>query len=492
MSLLADRRFDALLTEVDELRSGIRHDTEQAWPSHAALVEDAVQIAFADLPRTRHAIEKRSRAEGRRPQLSDLEAVWRKATHRRMTDAVRRAEGRAQDGPVDVRPYGDNLAEVLAEQDVRPSGESNVWRQWFQEVLLTLEDRVDRRFAQIRLLDMNRVSSDREEVVVSMEEARRELGWSQREWNHRGKRVRDQIAEAVQRIGTPAWCEEHFQEIGPWLSAQLDPHMQQRVALHVEGCDRCSGAAARMQGELREAAQRVFDPASAISLGGGVGLFGWLQAKLGIGAGASAVAGSSTAGGVGGSALGGGAIGGTLVAKACAGVAAVGCVAAVGGEIVKETTSKSSKPAAVARASARTKRPATINASTRLGVIPAPAAATTSTAKASAPAPRRSAVAPAARTKPRVTTAQRAKAQAKREASRAQKALSPLGSTPTANSTSSSPSAVQANRALGGIQTAAPATTPSAPSSLSQGDQSSSPPPSTAATANAAAEAFGP
>ncbi len=484
--VLADRRFEALLVEVDDRRTAITRDLQARWPSWRQEVEDAVQESFAALPRHRDAIERFSEKQGRRPTVDDLEAKWRAGAAAKMLDARRRRQGRASGGPrefVSIDVLGDTVADA---QHSAPEASEDLLRQQFEELLMALRDPEDRRYARIRLLEMTRASDDGQEAILTMAEARKELGWTQRQWNTRGARVRAQIAAAAMRIPDPGWCEEHFRAIGPWISAELDPHMHQRVSLHLEGCERCSTTALRMQGELREAARHVLDPTPAITLASGLGLLGWVKAKIGLGAGAAVAGGSTAATGVGGSAIGGAAIGGTMIAKACVGVAALGCVAAVGGTLVEESSkAPRPKPAHQTTSAARARQPATINVSSRHGALPAQ----TTRHVATTTSPPVSGQTKVGAKGTRQTRAQRERAQAKRATARAARALTPIGSSPTVSSPTSSPAAVQANKALG-IQPAGPTRSAGAPISSGQGGQGSTPAPSTSAAA--AEAAFGP
>ena len=487
-AVLAERRFEALLVEVDDRRAAITRDLEAKWPSWRQEVEDAVQESFAALPRHRDAVERFSERQGRRPTVDDLEAKWRAGAAAKMLDARRRRQGRASGGPrefVSIDVLGDAVADA---QRNAPDTSEDLLRQQFKELLMTLRDPEDRRYARIRLLEMTRAGDDGEEAVLTMAEARKELGWTQRQWNTRGAKVRAQIAAAAKRIHHREWCEEHFRAIGPWISAELDPHMHQRVSLHLEGCERCSTTALRMQSELREAARHVFDPTPAITLAGGLGLLGWVKAKIGLGAGAAVAGGSTAATGVGGSAIGGAAIGGTLITKACVGVAAIGCVAAVGGTLAENASeTPRPKPADQTARAAQAARPAAINSSGRLGALPTQTtrSASTTTSPPMSGQPKRGAKAA------RQRGTRRERARARRATVRAAKALSPIGFSSVA-STRSSPAAVRANDALGVQPAVSPAKSASAPTSSRWRDTSSLPAPRTAAGTAAAAKAFGP
>lgn len=484
MSLLGDRRFDALLAQVDERRESIARDLRGSWAGWGSgWVDDAIQEAFVALPRQQNAIERYAAAQGRRPTVDDLEAKWRVASQSRMKDALRAHQGRAKDGPrviVSLEVVGERAAE--GDPDLAVATE----RQLFEEALMVLSDQDDRRYARMRILDMN--ASAKGERTLTMSEAREELGWTQRRWNERGAAVRQRLDQAFERVATPRWCAEHQAALEGWMAAQLDPHTHQRVALHVEGCDTCAAAAMRLQAELREATRRVLDPFLPITLAGGLGLMGWVKAKLGLAA--VAATGAPSAGGTaiggGATAAGSGVIGGALtsstIVKVCAGVAAAGCVAAVGVPLTSQTKVPKAPPAPNAPPPAAAARPVGAPpAPTLPGNFAKPNLGALPGASVRVPAGRATAT---SRSSPR-SAADDAKPTAARRGSTSASRAFALSSTPSRQP----PATAVSDRALG-IESAAPSTpSATAPTPSDGGAKSEAPAPT---AAQAADQAFTP
>lgn len=336
-------RFDAMVREVhgrqDEIVRMVARKVGPEW------AEDATSDAFAEVLGDPAKLESYATAQGRsRPTSEDLMAFVVTKAYDRARDAKKHVEGREKNGPRSFVAFDEAIglpADTDSDfEDLDETGGSE-WLDRFQELLLRLPEDL-RQFARVRLVEMGGAPDSR----LTMDEAREHLGLTPKGWRKRATRLKAALAVEVEGMAAGTWCAEHRSVIADLVLARTLNESDGVEALHLRHCERCNDYVLHVMAGMHDRAAAVLPPVPALA---GAGLLASIAARVGdwfsSGEGATVTA--------GGTAASGGLLAGGTAVKACAGLAAVGCVAVATPVVIEKVDPKPAAPAARAETTAR-------------------------------------------------------------------------------------------------------------------------------------------